>query len=287
MARILITGTSKGIGYDATLHLARRGHSIVATMRNPAKSDLADVVAKEELPVEILTMDVDNDDSVNTAFSEAGDIDVLINNAGILSHNAIEDEPVNTFAAVMNTNYLGTIRCCKAAIPRMRERKAGKIINMSSVAGQIAAGAQSAYAGSKHALWAFSQCLAQEMLPFGVQVFVVAPGIIHTPMASTELPRPRSNSAYANGRRIMALFEMASHGEAPPVLVSDKLSELIEQGSDRFHHPVGPDSLIFLGYRLNTGVERFINTWGHPDDDEFVAQVKGDMMMDLGPFLKR
>ncbi|XOV86813.1 MAG: SDR family NAD(P)-dependent oxidoreductase [Pseudomonadota bacterium] len=287
MARILITGTSKGIGYDAALHLARNGHQVIATMRNPNNSDLGDAVARENLSVDIHAMDVDDADSVTRVFSQAGPLDVLVNNAGILSYNAVEDEDLATFAAIMNTNFMGVVRCCKAVIPAMREAGRGKIINISSVAGRIAASPSAAYASSKHALEAFSECLAAEMHTFGVDVFLVQPGIISTPMATTELPQPRVDSLYPQGRRMMALFAFAGQGEAPPVLVSEKLRELIDVGSDRFRHPIGPDSLVFLGYRTNTGDERFISTWGHPDDAVFADEVRKDMMMDLAPFIKR
>ncbi len=287
MAKILITGTSKGIGYDASLHLARNGHEVIATMRNPNNSDLGETAAKENLGVDIHAMDVDDQGSVESVFKQAGPVDVLINNAGILSYNAVEDEDLATFEAVMNTNYMGVVRCCKAVIPAMRTAGRGTIINVSSVAGRIAASPSAAYASSKHALEAFSECLASEMRTFGVDVFLIQPGIISTPMATTELPQPKVDSVYPQGRRMMALFAFAGQGEAPPVLVSEKLRELIDNGSDRFRHPIGPDSLVFLGYRANTGDERFISTWGQPDDRVFVEEVKGDMMMDLAPFIKK
>lgn len=285
MAKVLITGTSKGLGYDAALHLAKSGHDVIATMRNPNNSDLGEVAAREKLQMDIHPMDVDNVDSVTSVFDEVGEIDVLVNNAGILSLNTVEDERVETFAAVMNTNFLGVVRCCKAAVPGMRERGRGCIINMSSVAGKIAASAMAAYASSKHALEAFSECLAQEMNIHGVQVYVVEPGIIATPMTTTELPAIEPGTVYPNGRRIHALFRFAAQAQAPAAMVSEKVRQLMEHGSDRFRHPIGPDSLIFLGYRTNTGDERFIDTWGAPDNETFLRNVADDLMMDLSAFM--
>lgn len=293
MAKILITGTSKGIGYDASLFLARGGHDVIATMRNPNNSDLGEVAAKDSLPIDIHPMDVDDSVSITSVFDTVGQIDVLVNNAGILSNNAIEDEPLDVFTAVMNTNYLGLVRCCKAAIPRMRENRKGCIINIGSVAGKIAISPSAAYASSKHAVEAFSEVLAQEMFGFGVKVYLVEPGIIDTPMTAsvtsenptTDMPVADPDSVYPNGNRMNALMKFAAQGEAPPILVSEKIRELVEEGSDRFRHPIGPDSLIFLGYRLNTGDERFISTWGDPSDEGFAEKAKKDMMMDLSPFL--
>ena len=285
MAKVLITGTSKGIGYDAALHFARAGHDVIATMRNPNGSDLGEAAAREKLPLDIHAMDVDNDASVQSVFEEVGDVDVLVNNAGILSFNTIEDESLETIAAVMNTNFLGVVRCCKAVIPGMRKRGSGCIINMSSVAGKIAVSPQAAYASSKHALEAFTECLAQEMRAHGVQVYLVQPGIIATPMTTSELPQAKADSIYPQGRRMNALFKFAGQAEAPAAMVSEKVRQLMEHGSDRFRHPIGPDSLIFLGYRTNTGDERFISTWGTGDNDEFLEDVARDLMMDLSAFM--
>jgi len=177
------------------------------------------------------------------------------------------------------------VRCCKAAIPRMRESRSGCIINISSVAGKMAISPQAAYASSKHAVEAFSEVLAQEMFGFGVKVYLVEPGIIDTPMTTTELPVANSGSLYPGGNRMNALMKFVAQGDAPAIVVSEKIQDLIENGSERFRHPVGPDSLIFLGYRLHTGDERFISTWGDSSDEGFAEKAKADMMMDLGPFL--
>lgn len=285
MARILITGTSKGIGYDTTLQLARAGHSVIATMRKPENSDLGDVAGKESLPVEIHALDVDDQASVAAVFDKVGDIDVLINNAGILSYESIEEESMERIEAVMNTNFFGVVRCTKAVLPRMRERKSGCIINIGSVAGTIAVAPSVAYSGSKFALESFSEILAQETRPFGIKVHLVKPGIIDTPMATTEFPAPKEDSLYPSGRRIVALFKLAAHLDAPATLVADKLQYLIENDDTRLRHPVGPDSLQFLGYRASVGDERFIEAWGAPTDEEWLEKTRSDMMLDMGPFL--
>jgi NAD(P)-dependent dehydrogenase (short-subunit alcohol dehydrogenase family) len=98
VAKILITGTSKGIGYAATLLLARAGHEVIAAMRNPSACDLEKVVTESKLPVTVLSMDVDDDASVADVFDKVGgSIDVLVNNAGIYSINAVEDESLDQF----------------------------------------------------------------------------------------------------------------------------------------------------------------------------------------------
>ena len=124
MASVLITGTSKGIGLQAALAFARAGHTVYAAMRNPSESpELARAAAEEKLPITIITMDVDSDDSVRDAFAaihaQLGPIDVLVNNAGIERAGAIEELPLAEFRAVMETNYFGVIRCVQAVAPHM------------------------------------------------------------------------------------------------------------------------------------------------------------------------
>jgi NAD(P)-dependent dehydrogenase (short-subunit alcohol dehydrogenase family) len=118
------------------------GHNVYATMRNPSRTpELAERTRHEKLPIKIAVMDVDSDASVKATIAnilkEAGNVDVLINNAGVERNGSIEELPLADFRAVMETNYFGPLRCIQAIVPQMRERKSGCIINVSSVAGRI------------------------------------------------------------------------------------------------------------------------------------------------------
>ena len=127
MASVLITGTSTGIGLATALALGRAGHNVYATMRNPSRApELGEIVAKEGLPVKVSVMDVDSDSSVKTAIADIykdGNIDVLVNNAGIERNGSIEELPLSEFRAVMETNYFGPLRCIQAVVAQMRQRK--------------------------------------------------------------------------------------------------------------------------------------------------------------------
>lgn len=285
MTSVLITGTSKGIGYDAALQLARAGYDVIATMRNPDGSDLGASAEAGSLPVTIRQLDVDDDLSVAEVFSEFGDIDILVNNAGILSCEAIEDESLQKFRAVMETNFFGAVKCCKAVVPAMRKRGSGCIINITSVAGLAAFAPDAAYSASKFALEAFTEILAQEVNAFGVRVALVEPGIITTPMTTTALPAYRSDTIYPQGRRIHAFFKNAAKEEAPPNLVSNKIQYIIESGTKRLRHPVGPDSLIFLGWRAASTDEHLIDVFGSADDSDFIEKIDRDLGVDLSEFL--
>lgn len=282
MARILITGTSKGIGYDATLLLARAGHEVVATMRNPSASDLGTVAKQAALPVSVMPMDVDDETSVEDVFAEVGpSIDVLVNNAGIYSINAVEDERLDQFRRVMETNYFGAVRCVKQVLPAMRERGSGCIVNITSVAGRIAFAATSAYNASKFALEAFTECLAQEVKGSGIRVALVEPGIIDTAMATTNLPSYEEGTIYPHGRRIHAFFNNPQKGEASPALVGEMIRYVIESNDPRLRFPVGPDALPFLGWRSTLSDEDWVGLGGLKDDADYFQRVFTDTGVDL------
>ena len=270
MTKILITGTSKGIGYDATLLLARAGHEVVATMRNPGACDLEKVATEARLPVTVVPLDVDDDASVAEVFGRVGDsIDVLVNNAGIYSINAIEDESPEQFRRVMETNYFGAVRCVKQVLPAMRKRGSGCIINVTSIAGRVVFPATSAYAASKFALEAFSESLAQETKGHGIKVALVEPGIIDTPMATTNLPQYDESTIYPHGRRIHAFFTNPDREEASPTLVGEMIRYVIEGNDPRLRFPIGPDALPFLGWRGALSDEDWVGLGGLKRDADY------------------
>jgi len=130
---VLITGTSKGIGFETTLAFGRAGHKVFATMRNPSQSpQLAETAVQEKLPITVSTMDVDFDQSVSQCIAQIqrdhGPIDVLVNNAGVKRVGSVEELALSDFRAVTQTNYFGAIRCIQALVPDMRRRRSGCII---------------------------------------------------------------------------------------------------------------------------------------------------------------
>ncbi len=286
MATVLITGTSKGIGLSTALTLARAGHTVYATMRNPARApELAETAAREGLPIHISAMDVDRDESVaagvGAVVQAAGAIDVLVNNAGVERHGSIEELSLEDIRAVMETNYFGAVRCAKAVIPAMRERRSGLIVNITSVAGKVSTSPLGAYAASKFALEALSEALAQEMKAFGVRVAIVEPGIIDTPMAH-EIERPIPESPYPQLRRMAAYFAAALKSSRPPLLVAEKIRTIIESGTWQLRHPVGPGAVELLESRKATSDEDYVALQG-ADDETWYAVMEQSTGMALRP----
>jgi NAD(P)-dependent dehydrogenase (short-subunit alcohol dehydrogenase family) len=270
MANILVTGTSKGIGLVTALTLARAGHTVYATMRNPAGApELAATAAAEKLPLDISAMDVDSDESVSAGVAEiaraAGQIDVLVNNAGIERNGAIEEVSMADMRAVMETNYFGAVRCAKAVIPAMRERRSGLIINVTSVAGRVCTSPLGPYAASKFALEAVSEAMAQELKAFNVRVAIVEPGIIDTPMTQG-IDHPLQGSHYPQQARMAAYFAAALTTPRPPVLVAEKIQQIVESGTWQLRHPVGPGALELIESRKATSDEDYVALQGGDDE---------------------
>ena len=288
MPNVLVTGTSTGIGFATALELGRAGHTVYATMRNPGRAlQLGETVAREKLPVKVMVMDVDSDTSVADAVAaihaDGGQIDVLVNNAGIGEIGAIEELPLDTFRATMETNYFGALRCIKAVLPEMRERRGGCIINVSSVSGRIAASPQASYTASKFALEALSEALAQEAKPFNIRVAIVEPGIIDTPLAR-RAEMPADGTRYRQVRRYAGLFRASFESDAPrpPGLVAEAIREIIENGTCQLRHPVGPDAAPFLDWRNGMTDEEWVE-WGALDDDAWYERVLQDFGLDARP----
>jgi NAD(P)-dependent dehydrogenase (short-subunit alcohol dehydrogenase family) len=283
MAKVLITGTSSGIGLATALELSRAGHKVFAAMRNPARApELGQRASSEGLPISIITMDVDSDQSVADGFAaiqrQGEQIDVLVNNAGIERHGSIEEAPMTDFRAVMETNYFGTLRCVRQVLPRMRESRSGCIINVTSVAGKISCSTLSPYTASKYALEALSEALAGEMKPFGVRVAIVEPGIIETPMP--QAITDAGPSRYGQGRQMAALFKASLERPVPPSIVATTIRKIIDSGTWKLRHPCGPDAEPFLSWRAGMTDEEWVD-FNALDADGFRQRVKKDFGLDL------
>ena len=288
MPNVLITGTSTGIGFATALELGRAGHTVYATMRNPNRSpQLGEAVAKEKLPVKIIVMDVDSDSSVaaavNAIGTEGGQVDVLVNNAGAGTFGAVEELPLDTFRALMETNYFGALRCIKAVLPEMRERRSGCIVNVSSVSGRAANSPLAAYTASKHALEALSEALAQEAMPFNIRVAIVEPGIIDTPMAR-RAEVPLDATEYRQVRRYAELFRASFESESPrpPSLVAEAIRGIIESGTWQLRHPVGPGSAAAIELRKTLTDEEWVER-GALDDDAWYDRIEEEFGLDARP----
>jgi NAD(P)-dependent dehydrogenase (short-subunit alcohol dehydrogenase family) len=287
MAIILITGTSTGIGLATAVVLGRAGHTVYATMRNPARSpELQAITTKEKLPITILTLDVDNDESVTEVVGQVldrhGRLDVLVNNAGVGETGPIEELPLGEFRRAMETNFFGALRCIKAVLPGMREQRSGRIINVTSLAGRMVVGGFSTYTASKFALEAASETLAQEVKAFNIQVAIVEPGVIKTPIFDKMRAIPEA-TLYPQERRLQALFSAALVQGTSPMVVGEQVRQIVESGSWQLRYPVGPDALPFLDWRASMSDEEWVNFGATKADETWYKQIEQDFGLDARP----
>ncbi|PYU76475.1 MAG: short-chain dehydrogenase/reductase [Acidobacteria bacterium] len=187
---VLITGATDGLGKAAALLLAERDYRIFAAGRSAEKRAQLDTVAQEKrLPLETLEMDVSDDGSVQRAVAvvhqKTGKIDVLINNAGLAYVATVEDMTMGDWRQQFETNFFGVVRVTQAVLPKMRERRSGRIIMISSVSGLVTPPTQGAYSASKHAMEGLSNALRHELYPFGVKTILIEPGYILTNIQQT------------------------------------------------------------------------------------------------------
>lgn len=183
---VLITGTSTGIGMHTAVQLAQKGDIVYASMRNVEKSDSLQQLAKEYgVKINLLPLDVTSMESVEAAvaavISEQGRIDVLINNAGAGFVRTTEHASLEDIAWVNDVNYMGVVRCTKAVLPHMRERRLGHIINISSVGGLVGQPFNELYCAAKFAVEGYTESLASYVTPsFNVKFTLVEPGGVST-----------------------------------------------------------------------------------------------------------
>lgn len=181
----LVTGASSGVGALLARRLAAQGHTVVAVARS---ADKLAALAAETHPGRIVPFAQDVADWAAAAASvarierEIGPIAVLVNNAAIFDMRPFDEQDTATIRRLLATNVEGTIAWTHAVVPHLKARRAGRIVNVASVAGIHGMPGQAVYCASKHAMLGFSDSLTQELLPHGIAVSAICPGGIDTPL---------------------------------------------------------------------------------------------------------
>jgi NAD(P)-dependent dehydrogenase (short-subunit alcohol dehydrogenase family) len=246
----VVTGANSGIGRATSIHLARSGHRVVGTVRALAKAEKLQAMAAEAgVDVELFELDVADDDSVRDGFAEilatTGRVDHLVNNAGVGGNAVAEECPPDLYMSVMNVNLCGAVRCLQAVLPQMRERGSGTIVNITSVAGRIAALGQSPYVASKWAFEGLSEGLAQELAPFGIRVAIVEPGVTKSAIFAKNVDAPNSSGAYdAHYRRLFQFYAAGINNATDPFEVAEVIRHAITTDDPQLRYAVswgGPE----------------------------------------------
>ncbi|HDR7914318.1 TPA: SDR family oxidoreductase [Bacillus wiedmannii] len=224
----IITGASSGFGLLTTLELAKKDYLVIATMRNLEKQvDLISQATKLNLQqnIKVQQLDVTDQGSIHNFqlfLNEINRIDILINNAGYANGGFIEEIPLEDYRKQFETNLFGAISITQLVLPYMRKQKSGKIINISSISGQVGFPGLSPYVSSKYALEGWSESLRLEVKPFGIDVVLVEPGSYNT-------------NIWEVGKQ---LATNQSDTTSPYKEYMDKIQKHINSGSDTFGNPM-------------------------------------------------
>ena len=255
---VIITGSSTGFGRLFAETLARKGHTVFATMRDPGgrnaknASEIRALAEKETLPIHVLEMDVTNDASVQKAVdavvAKAGHIDVAINNAGYYLSGLEEGVTTEQAQRLMDTNFFGPVRVNRAVLPHMRRQRSGVIMHVSSGAGRVVLPSAGFYCASKFALEALAEAYSYELAAQGIESVILEPGQYETPVFGntvTAADEARADT-YGAVKEIPAKINAALSSTAGNAQeVADAVLRIIETppGEKQLRYLVSPESL--------------------------------------------
>lgn len=267
----LVTGSSSGIGFQTSLSLAFNGIYTYASMRNMNKSKkIQDYAEENNLPLKTVHLDVTDEGSISDAIDNIMDekdrIDILVNNAGYSLLGPLEQLGMKEVKEEFETNFFSIIKMIQGVLPKMRNQKYGRIVNISSVAGRIGFPFSSAYSSSKFALEGLIESIRYEVEAFGVYVSLIEPGVIKTEFLNNmKIGQEVVTSKNSNNispyiellqDRISSLKPRFEKG-LPSSEVARIVLEAITSNKPKLRYLVGEDALKIIEKRKNTNDEEF------------------------------
>ena len=293
----VITGSSTGIGFETSLMLARNGYFTYATMRNTQKSKEIERIAQQEnLPIRIVGMNVNNDNSVKKTIEkiirERNRIDVLVNNAGYGLFGALEDLPMEEIKRQYETNVFGVIRVSQNVLPIMRYQRYGLIINISSISGLAGIPSRSVYVGPKFALEGLSESLSFEVETYGIKIILIEPSVINTGFVEDlvvpdkyninknrqavqkAVNRDNNSLSYYNNtiEKFLSFYYSAMSNAPHPKIVANEIIQAIEKVSNE--KKVGP----FLRVPVGRDAKKYSKLKRELTDSEYHKLLKKNLL---------
>lgn len=246
---VLVTGASSGIGKETAKKLLADGYTVYAAARRVGR--MADL---EQLGAIAIAMDISKDEEIVAAVDRiragSGGIDVLINNAGFGSYGSMEETTLEDARYQFEVNLFGLARLTQLCLPYMRDRKAGRIVNISSMGGKIYTPLGSWYHATKHALEGWSDCLRIEVAPFGIDVVIIEPGAIDTEWSGIMVDQMMERSGdgpYADQAKRMA--NAAGDGGSPVSLIADVIVKAVRAKKPKTRYSAGKYAKLLLTVR--------------------------------------
>jgi len=283
----VVTGANSGIGRATAIHLAAQGHQVYGTVRDPDRAGkLKAMAAEADVDVALVTLDVADDSSVKAGFTSilerAGQVDVLVNNAGVGGNAVVEEASPQSFLDEMNVNLCGAVRCSQAVLPGMRARRSGAIVNITSVAGRFGAVAQAPYVASKWALEGLSEELAFELAPFGIRVVIVEPGVTKSAIFAKNVDKPDSTGAYdMHYRRLFDFYAAGLANATDPFEVAKVIHEAVTTDAPRLRYPCSWGGQEIVAGRDAMSDQEWVALGAIEDDAAYQARFKDLLGLDI------
>ena len=283
----VVTGANSGIGRATAIHLATKGHVVYGTVRSMDKAGkLLSMAGAAGAEVRLVELDVADDESVQRGFAsildETGGVDVLVNNAGIGGNAVVEECPPELYLECVNVNLCGAVRCLQQVLPGMRARRAGTIVNVTSIAGRVAALAQSPYVASKWAFEGLSEGLAQELAPFGIRVAIIEPGITKSAIFAKNIDGPNQTGTYdAQYRRMFQFYAAGLAHATDPFEVAEVIEEAITTDRPRLRYAVSWGAPELLEGRTAMTDAEWVALGNHDDDSDYYDDFLARFGLDL------
>ncbi len=255
MKTVLITGTSSGIGKAAVKYFSEQGWQVAATMRTPQKEHELGLLPN----VKLYPLDVTDDESIQSAIQASikdfGGIDVVVNNAGYGAVGIFEKASKEQIQKQFETNVFGVMNVTRQILPYFREKKAGTIINVTSMGGRITFPIYSVYHGTKWAVEGWAEALQFELRPFNIKIKNVEPGAIKTDFyeRSMDLFKKEGLNTYNEYEQIVYQNSQKAGETAPlPIVVAKTIFKAATDNSNKLRYPSSPQSamLLFLRWLL-------------------------------------
>ncbi|PQV45132.1 SDR family NAD(P)-dependent oxidoreductase [Paraburkholderia sp. BL21I4N1] len=248
----LVTGSARGLGREIVEAALQAGERVVATARDPGR--LQDLVARYGEQVRAIALDVTDPaaahDAVQSAVDAFGRLDVVVNNAGFGHLVPFEQTSEDDFRAQIDTNFHGVVNVTRAALPVLRQQRAGHIIQISSVGGRVGIAGLSAYQAAKWAVGGFTEVLSQELAPFGVHVTALEPGGMKTEWgneASGATPALLPDYEPSVGAVVAMLKQYIGREASDPAKVAQVVLKLAYHDALPAHLLLGSDALHYCG----------------------------------------
>jgi len=276
MGIILVTGSSTGIGQETALHMARKGHKVYASLRNPSTAnEIRDKISEQNLDIDVIRLDLTDAQSIEDAIAlimeKSGRIDAVVNNAGVGGGCAVEETSMDTVREIFETNYFGNVQVLRCVIPVMRKQRSGSIVTVTSLAGQVVMGCHAHYSASKFAMEGLSEAMAQELAEFNIRVALIEPGCVLTPIWGKGA-MPEQSHYGKSLARLGRFFEFGLRRPAMPEDVAKAIAHAIESDKPHFRYPVGPDAEELVAARAKVSDDEWMRINCLPDN-EFYDQM--------------